>query len=93
MTERIVVVLPDPFGPRKPTTSPSPTVSDTSSRATVAPNRFETLRTSSMRRNLPASLTDKRPPAARGDGDVGSIAPDNYITSSDPGRAMAMSGQ
>ena len=62
MTERIVVVLPDPFGPRKPTTSPSPTVRDTSSRATVAPNRFETFRTSSMRRNLPAAPTDQRAP-------------------------------
>ena len=34
---RIVVVLPAPFGPRKPTTSPFPTENETSSTASTSP--------------------------------------------------------
>jgi hypothetical protein len=37
---RTVVVLPAPLGPRKPKTSPYPTVNDTSSNATRAPKRL-----------------------------------------------------
>ena len=34
---RMVVLLPAPFGPRKPTTSPRPTENDTASSATCCP--------------------------------------------------------
>ena len=64
MIERIVVVFPEPFGPRKPRISPSRTVSDTSSNATVAPNRFEIPDTSSIPSKLavrPARMTRGRP--------------------------------
>ena len=37
---RIVVDLPAPFGPRKPTTSPRPTVKDTLSTAVKVPKRL-----------------------------------------------------
>ena len=37
---RTVVVLPAPFGPRKPNTSPRPTSNETSSKATRSPNRL-----------------------------------------------------
>ena len=37
---RMVVDLPDPFGPRKPVTLPGCTVNERSSTATVRPNRF-----------------------------------------------------
>ena len=39
---RIVVVLPAPFAPRKPKTSPGRTSNVSPSRAVVAPNRFVT---------------------------------------------------
>ena len=38
---RTVVVLPAPFGPRNPNTSPTPTSNETSSNATRSPNRFD----------------------------------------------------
>src|SRR5204862_5451548 len=37
---RTIVVLPAPFGPRKPKTSPRATVNDTSSKARRGPNRL-----------------------------------------------------
>ena len=37
---RIVVVLPAPFAPRKPKTSPGPTLKLTPSRAAIAPKRL-----------------------------------------------------
>ena len=37
---RTVVVLPAPFGPRKPKTSPRPTSNETSSKATAVAERF-----------------------------------------------------
>jgi len=40
----MVVDLPAPFGPRKPSTSPRPTENDTSSTAVMAPNRLVRLR-------------------------------------------------
>ena len=46
--QRIVVLLPDPFGPRKPVTRPGWTSKLRSSTATVFPNRFVRLRTSIM---------------------------------------------
>ena len=42
MIMRIVVDLPAPFGPRKPTTSPRLMVNDASSTATTPSNRLET---------------------------------------------------
>ena len=44
--QRIVVLLPDPFGPRKPVTRPGWTSKLRSSTATVLPNRLVRLRTS-----------------------------------------------
>src|SRR5580704_8651684 len=44
----IVVDLPAPFGPRKPSTSPRETVNETSSTATKAPNCLQRLRISSI---------------------------------------------
>src|SRR6266516_5886276 len=41
------LVLPAPFGPTIPTTSPAPTASDRSSAMTTRPNRFVTLSSSS----------------------------------------------
>src|SRR5580658_1243545 len=41
------LVLPAPFGPTIPTTSPGPTVNDRSSAMTTRPNRFVTLSSSS----------------------------------------------
>jgi hypothetical protein len=38
---RTIVVLPAPFGPRKPKTSPCPTSKETSSKAMRSPNRFD----------------------------------------------------
>jgi len=38
---RIAVVFPAPFGPTKPTISPSATENETESRATTSPNRRE----------------------------------------------------
>jgi hypothetical protein len=38
---RTIVVLPAPFGPRNPNTSPCPTSKETSSKATRSPNRFD----------------------------------------------------
>ena len=38
---RIVVVLPDPFGPTKPTTSPAGTSKLSPSTATTSPKRFD----------------------------------------------------
>ena len=38
--QRIVVLLPEPFGPRKPVTRPGCTSNDKSSTASVVPNRF-----------------------------------------------------
>ncbi len=49
---RTVVVLPAPFGPRKPKTSPHPTSKETSSNATRSPNRFERISTESARSRL-----------------------------------------
>jgi hypothetical protein len=43
---RSVVVLPAPFGPRKPTIRPGSTVNDRSSTARVSPNRFVSPETS-----------------------------------------------
>src|SRR3989304_7900030 len=43
---RIVVVLPAPFGPRKPTISPRSTAKEIWSTALVAPKNFESLPTS-----------------------------------------------
>src|SRR5882672_6880443 len=40
VTMRMVVDLPAPFGPRKPSTSPRSTVNETSFTATFAPNAF-----------------------------------------------------
>ena len=39
------VDLPEPLGPRSAVNAPDSTSSETSSRATKSPNRFETLRT------------------------------------------------
>ena len=44
---RIVVVLPAPFGPRKPTISPAPTPNETPATASTRPNDFLRSRTSS----------------------------------------------
>src|SRR5258707_7563809 len=41
------LVLPAPFGPTIPTTSPGPTANDRSSAMTTRPNRFVTLSSSS----------------------------------------------
>jgi len=38
---RTVVVLPAPFGPRNPNTSPRPTSKETSSNAMRSPKRFD----------------------------------------------------
>src|SRR5216117_1406236 len=47
---RSVVVFPAPFGPRKPTTSPGATPSETSSMAARPPKRFASCRASITRR-------------------------------------------
>src|SRR5689334_13512535 len=46
--QRIVVVLPAPFGPRKPVTLPGSTPNVRSSTATLSPYRFVSPRTSIM---------------------------------------------
>src|SRR5262249_41959851 len=46
--QRIVVVLPAPFGPRKPVTLPGSTPNVKSSTATLSPDRFVSPRTSIM---------------------------------------------
>ena len=46
--QRIVVVLPAPFGPRKPVTLPGSMPNDRSSTAILAPYRFVRPRTSIM---------------------------------------------
>ena len=61
----IVVDFPAPFGPRKPSTSPRPTLNETSSTAVSAPNRFVMLLISIMR-----GVTPPRG-ATHGDGTVG----------------------
>ena len=43
---RIVVVLPEPLGPRKPSTSPGRTSKERSTTTSVSPKRFQTPRTS-----------------------------------------------
>ena len=43
---RIVVVLPEPLGPRKPSTSPGRTSKERSATTSVSPKRFQTPRTS-----------------------------------------------
>ncbi len=43
---RIVVDLPEPFGPRNPVTEPGRTENDSRSTATVEPNRLLSSRTS-----------------------------------------------
>src|SRR5713101_8349642 len=57
---RIVVDLPAPFGPRKPSTSPFFTVNDTPSTAIVAPNDFRRFRTSIMQRKAVCNLYNTR---------------------------------
>src|SRR3954469_4730240 len=62
---RIVVLLPAPFGPRKPRTSPFSTVKETPLTATFGPKVFLKFWTLIM-----CSLSDvgKRPPSIRGRG-------------------------
>src|SRR5215469_2593041 len=48
------LVLPAPFGPTIPTTSPGPTASDRSSAMTTRPNRFVTLSSSSSGLVIPS---------------------------------------
>src|SRR5437764_387676 len=58
---RTVVVLPAPFGPRKPKTSPWPTLNDRSSKARRSPNRFErwsTSRAGGAPESVPAAAAD-----------------------------------
>jgi hypothetical protein len=50
VTIRIVVVLPAPFGPRKPTISPSSTVNEMPRTASTVPKRLTTSLTSIMGR-------------------------------------------
>ncbi len=67
---RRVVVLPAPFGPRKPVTRPGRTVKDRSDTAVTCPNRFVRPRTSTTRSgevSTPESLATM-PDAAEGRG-------------------------
>ena len=61
MRIRMVVVLPAPLGPRKPTTSPLGTSKETSSTATVGPNRLVRFRTSIMLPLSPVGFSACRP--------------------------------
>src|SRR5262245_55410330 len=56
---RTVVVLPAPFGPRKPNTSPRPTSKLTSSNATRSPNRL-------VRRSATSAGVSRAPSGAAG---------------------------
>src|SRR4051812_3659179 len=56
---RIVVLLPAPFGPRKPTISPRATSNETSSMAVKAPNRLVSRSAEIMARS--ASIGGERP--------------------------------
>ena len=53
---RIVVVLPAPFGPRKPRISPFSTLNEMASTAVVRPYLFVRLSTSIMRLLLPCLI-------------------------------------
>jgi len=59
---RTVVVLPAPFGPRNPNTSPYPTSNETSSTATRSPKRLVRCSTTSaeplIARQLPIATHD-----------------------------------
>ena len=61
---RIVVVLPAPFGPRKPTTSPGSTVNDRSSTACTAPKCFVNVSQATAGPIPPSSRCSR--PAVRG---------------------------
>src|SRR4051812_8262083 len=57
---RSVVLLPAPFGPRNPTTSPLSTRNETSFTASCAPYRFERWSTSNTRSLLPPARRERR---------------------------------
>src|SRR5262245_19584984 len=59
---RMVVVLPAPFGPRKPTTSPLATLKETSRTASTSPYRFESPVTSIKRIHSPSWVDGRRCP-------------------------------
>src|SRR5580704_10289698 len=59
--QRNVDVLPAPFGPMRPTTSPGPTVNDRSSTALNEPYTFERCETAIMRGRISTpSFLDRR---------------------------------
>src|SRR5580704_6809435 len=60
---RSVVVLPAPFGPRKPTTSPSPTVRSTPLTASTVRLRLLKVRASPRASMMPIALPPSRPPS------------------------------
>src|SRR3954462_765551 len=87
----MVVDLPAPFGPRKPRTSPRPTVNDTSSTAAMAPNRLVRLRIaiiSSMDDYLAFSVVvavARRPPCRWGGPHLVYFSPFAYGEGRSPG--------
>src|ERR671912_2147897 len=60
-TQRIVVVLPAPFGPRKPTRRPGRAVNDSPSSAVTGPYRLVSPRISSIPPTLPSGALTRRP--------------------------------
>ena len=68
MAIRMVVDFPAPFAPTNPTISPGRTVSETPSRARVAPKFLVSPRTASTRLNLgDADVSATSPRTGRGD--------------------------
>jgi hypothetical protein len=57
MSNRNIVVLPAPFGPRRPQICPDGTLQETSASATFVPNVFVTSRSSTSAAGAPAGMT------------------------------------
>jgi hypothetical protein len=60
-TARMAVVLPAPFGPRKPVSRPGRAENVHRSRAITGPNRFVT----PSKPSIPITLTENHPPGQR----------------------------